>query len=84
MSSCIAFCFLNYDKIIRYDIWNKFFENIDNSKYVVFIHPKIIKDFSYYYTFPYNYLSFHQNHYIRFQHYLNIVSFFYFPFIDLL
>jgi len=54
MSSCIAFCFLNYDIIIRYDIWNKFFENIDTSKYVVFIHPKIVKDFSYYYTFPYN------------------------------
>jgi len=54
MSSCIAFCFLNYDIIIRYDIWNKFFENIDNSKYVVFIHPKIVKDFSCYYTFPYN------------------------------
>lgn len=53
MSSCIAFCFLTYDKIIRYDIWNKFFENIDKSKYVVFIHPKLIKDFSLY-TFPYN------------------------------
>jgi hypothetical protein len=53
MSSCIAFCFLTYDKIIRYDIWNKFFENIDKSKYVVFIHPKLIKDFSLY-NFPYN------------------------------
>jgi hypothetical protein len=54
MSSCITFCFLTYDIIIRYDIWNKFFENIDNSKYIVFIHPKFIKDFSLYYTFPYN------------------------------
>ncbi len=54
MSSIIAFCFLTYDKIIRYDIWNKFFENIDKNKYIVFIHPKVIKDFSSYYTFPYN------------------------------
>lgn len=36
----IAFCFLVYDKIIRYDIWNKFFYNIDFNKYIVFIHPK--------------------------------------------
>ena len=53
MSSCIAFCFLTYDIIIRYDIWNKFFENIDKSKYIVFIHPKFIKDFNLLYTFPY-------------------------------
>jgi hypothetical protein len=54
MSSCIAFCFLTYDIIIRYDIWNKFFENIDKSKYIVFIHPKFIKDFNLLYSFPYN------------------------------
>ena len=36
----IAFCFLVYDYIIRYDIWNLFFQNIDFEKYIVFIHPK--------------------------------------------
>jgi hypothetical protein len=36
----IAFCFLSYHTIIRYDIWNKFFENIDHDKYCVYIHPK--------------------------------------------
>lgn len=51
----IAFCFLTYDNIIRYDIWNKFFENIDKNKYCVMIHNKYNKyDYSSYYTFPYN------------------------------
>ena len=36
----IAFCFLVYDNIIRYDIWNDFFKNIDKEKYIVYIHPK--------------------------------------------
>ncbi len=36
----IAFCFLTYDEIVKYDVWNKFFENIDTNKYTVFIHPK--------------------------------------------
>jgi hypothetical protein len=49
----IAFCFLTYDEIIRYDIWNKFFSNIDINKYIVFIHPKIVKQFNNY-TFNYN------------------------------
>ena len=47
----IAFCFLTYDNIIRYDIWNNFFQNCDKNKYVVFIHPKNIIN--------YNHLSFH-------------------------
>ena len=41
----IAFCFLVYDYIIRYDIWNKFFNDISNDKYIVFIHSKnMVKD----------------------------------------
>jgi hypothetical protein len=36
----IAFCFLTYDVIVRYDIWNLFFKDIDVEKYRVFIHPK--------------------------------------------
>jgi hypothetical protein len=36
----IAFCFLTYDKIIRYDIWNEFFLNQNKDKYTVIIHPK--------------------------------------------
>jgi hypothetical protein len=49
----IAFCFLTYDIIIRYDIWNTFFENSDINKYVVFIHPKNIINFTPY-KFNYN------------------------------
>ena len=36
----IAFCFLTYDNLIRPDIWNIFFEKINESLYSVFIHPK--------------------------------------------
>ena len=49
----IAFCFLTYDEIIRYDVWNIFFENIDEKLYNVFIHPKNIQQFNNY-TFKYN------------------------------
>ena len=49
----IAFCFLTYDIIVRYDIWNKFFENIDINKYTVFIHPKNIININPY-KFNYN------------------------------
>lgn len=49
----IAFCFLTYDSIIRYDIWNNFFKNINPEKYVVFIHPKNIINFNMY-SFHYN------------------------------
>jgi len=44
----IVFCFLTYDNIVRYDIWNTFFKNIDSEKYIVYIHPKNIRDISYY------------------------------------
>lgn len=52
----IAFCFLIYDFIIRYDIWNSFFKNIDTEKYCIFIHPKKLLYNKNYesYTFPYN------------------------------
>lgn len=42
MPEKIAFCFLTYDNIVRYDIWNKFFKDVDEQKYTVFIHPKNI------------------------------------------
>lgn len=48
----IAFCFLTYDLIIRYDIWNLFFLDVDEKKYKVFIHPKI-NFFHQNYSFPY-------------------------------
>jgi len=44
----IAFCFLTYNEIIRYDIWNLFFENICTDKYIVYIHPKIINNINLY------------------------------------
>jgi hypothetical protein len=49
----IAFCFLTYDIIVRYDIWNKFFNHVDSNKYTVFIHPKNIINNNPY-TFQYN------------------------------
>jgi len=42
----VAFCFLVYTTIVRYDIWNTFFEKIDPDKYRVFIHPKYLSDLS--------------------------------------
>ena len=36
----IIFCFLTYNNIVTYRYWNKFFENINKSKYQVYIHPK--------------------------------------------
>ena len=50
----IAFCFLTYDEIIRYDIWNYFFRNCDSEKYTVFIHPKNMITYNDNYTFKYN------------------------------
>ena len=36
----IAYCFLVYDTIVRYDIWNNFFFDKKDDDYVVYIHPK--------------------------------------------
>jgi hypothetical protein len=47
----LAFCFLTYDNIVRYDIWNYFFRDINKEKYVVYIHPK--KDFFNKYDFDF-------------------------------
>ena len=40
MSNKIAYCFLVYDKIVRHDIWNKFFQDKDTEEYEVIIHSK--------------------------------------------
>jgi hypothetical protein len=37
----LAFCFLIYDKIHHEELWNKFFEKVDPSKYRIYIHYKI-------------------------------------------
>jgi hypothetical protein len=47
----IAFCFLTYDSLVRYDIWNDFFKNIDTNEYLVTIHSK--KEIVHPYTFPF-------------------------------
>lgn len=44
----LAFCFLTYNEIIRYDIWNSFFENICIDKYIVYIHPKSTNNLNFY------------------------------------
>ena len=44
----LVFCFLTYDNIIRHDIWNTFFKDIDYEKYIVYIHPKNIRNIEYY------------------------------------
>lgn len=36
----IAFCFLIYDVINHEELWNRFFENVDKSKYSIYIHYK--------------------------------------------
>lgn len=41
MPNKVVFCFLVYDQIVRYDIWNKFFENKNPEEYEVIIHPKL-------------------------------------------
>ena len=49
----IIFCFLTYNDIIPIKYWNDFFENINQDKYQVWIHPKfnINKEI---YNFPIN------------------------------
>lgn len=49
----IGFCFLTYNEIIRYDVWNTFFKTIDEKLYTVFIHPKNVQQYNNY-TFKYN------------------------------
>lgn len=49
----IIFCFLTYNDIIPIKYWNNFFENIDNSKYKVYIHPKFSVNYNLY-NFPIN------------------------------
>ena len=45
----LAFCFLTYCDLVRFDIWNKFFSNCDKDKYCVYIHPKeVFLDYSKY------------------------------------
>ena len=36
----IAFCFLIYDVINHEELWYRFFENVDKSKYSIYIHYK--------------------------------------------
>ena len=36
----IAFCFLTMGAVNKYNIWDKFFENVDKSKYNIYMNPK--------------------------------------------
>ena len=36
----IAFCFMVYDKINHEEVWKKFFESADRSRYTIYIHYK--------------------------------------------
>lgn len=49
----LGFCFLTYEHIVRYDIWNQFFKEINNERYLVYIHPKKKRNYDIY-TFPYH------------------------------
>ncbi len=53
----IAYCFLTYNDIIRYDIWNIYFESIKENNFHVFIHPKTALKHTANYTFPYTILK---------------------------
>ena len=44
----IAFCFLIYDSINHEEIWKLFFNNVDPSKYNIYIHYKINKPLKYF------------------------------------
>ena len=44
----IAFCFLIYDKINHEELWNKFFNNINQNKYNIYIHYKDNKPLKYF------------------------------------
>ena len=53
----LAFCFLTYNDLIRFDIWNIFFKNSDPLKYNVYIHPKSIQNFISKLEFKYNVIN---------------------------
>jgi len=42
----LAFCFLTYNDLVRFDIWNFFFKNADSTKYNIYIHPKTSENFT--------------------------------------
>ena len=44
----IALCFLIYDKINHEEIWYKWLENVDKSKYNIYIHYKEDKKLKYF------------------------------------
>jgi hypothetical protein len=48
----IAYCFLVYDTIVPYSIWNAYFESASLDRFCVFIHAKYVAK-SIPYTFPY-------------------------------
>ena len=44
----IAFCFLIYDSINQEELWHQFFQNVDTSKYTIYIHYKENKPLTYF------------------------------------
>ena len=44
----IAFCFLIYDSINHEELWKKFFKNVDQKKYTIYIHYKENKPMKYF------------------------------------
>ena len=56
----IAYCFLTYNDIIRYELWNTYFESIpeeQSDSYHVFIHPKSTLKYASNYRFHYSILN---------------------------
>ena len=50
----LAFCFLIYDIINHEELWNIFFNNIDISKYNIYIHYKYNKPLKYFEKYKLN------------------------------
>ena len=44
----IAFCFLIYEEIYHEDLWKSFLDNVDKSKYSIYIHYKKDKPLKYF------------------------------------
>lgn len=44
----LAFCFLIYDSINHEELWNRFFKDVDPSKYNIYIHYKTDKPLKYF------------------------------------